>query len=279
MRLVNLANPFWTGGGGGGSNYSSFNLASVASSSINSGGIITPRGLYISDDGTKIFAQESGSADGVFRFDMSTAFDITTETFTSEGTGLSGAGGPITCAFSPDGLNYFTIQNNVIFGATLSTAWNTSTQGSVTTYALTDVTSTLNLAFNDDGTKCYKRGTQIRFGIVEIVLSTPYDVTSATSETTYIPPTDSLRFDSFVFVNNGLDILIFDNIAEEADLINLSTAWDVSTMSNSIHNQNTGLTIITGSSYSTISYTDDTNVYLLDSQAAKNVYQFSTSFI
>ena len=259
-------------------NYSSFTLASVNSSSI-AGTIITPKGIYITDDGTKIFAQESGSDDGVFRFDMSTAFDITTETFTNEKTKLTGVGTPSSCFFKPDGTKYFVVQSQVIYQATLSTPFDTSTQGTVTNYTFTSTSSGVWIRFNDDGTKLYHRGLNVRFGIVEVILSTPYDITSATSEILYLPPTDTLEFDSIDFVNEGNDILIWDNVIQEADLINLSSPYDVSTMSDSVHNQTTGLTILTAGSTTTVSYTDDTNIYVLNSGSSKIIYQFSTSFI
>lgn len=264
---------------GGVSNYSSFTLASVNSGLFNN--MVTPKGIHITNDGSKIFVQESGSADGIFRYDMSSAFDITSETFTNEKTKLLGADQPQACFFNPDGTHYFTIQSSQIFQATLSTPFDTSTQGTVTSYSFSGTMNGVWVKFNDDGFKMFARGVgdgSVQ-GIIEVVLSTAYDVTSSTSETTYLPPTDSLKFDSIVFVNNGLDILVMDAIDEEYDLINLSSAYDVSTMSDSVHNQTTGLTIMTNSSRDTVSYTDDTYIYILDSGSLKNIYQFSTSFI
>lgn len=264
-----IINPYIFEEGGATAPATSMALVEVGSSSII-GTIITPKGIYISNDGTKIFAQESGSADEVFRYDMSTPFDITTETLTNFKAGLVGASVPLGCYFKADGTKFFSISSGVLRQADLSVAWDTSTQGTVTSYTFIDTTASNWFKFTPNGLTCYKKG--LGNTVLVCPISVAWDITTITSETVRNCPTSLPRFDDISFANSGYNLILLDVVLGNIELIGLTTAYDLSTMTDITDTfASTPLQTIT------ISETDDSNIYILDSGATKNLKQLSLS--
>lgn len=200
-------------------------LTELASMSIAGNTMITPKDVYISDDGTKVLIQEIGSAYEIFRYDLSTAYDVTTSSFIGRTASLTTGDGIF---FKPDGLKFYTLKvgTKTLNQATLSTAFDTSTKGSTTSHTYTNVTSSVYLYFNNDGTKCYKAGGT---GVLEWTLSTAYDITTAGSETIR-SSTDTIRYDSMAFYDSGNYVFLLDSLTDEINVVALSTAYDMSTM-------------------------------------------------
>ena len=97
-----------------------------------------PRGVTFSPDGTIMFVMGYAS-DSVYRYDLTTAWDITTATYVSAKSVSAQDGAPYTLAFSPDGTNMFVVgdDNNSVYRYDLTTAWDITTGASVGTYVFT----------------------------------------------------------------------------------------------------------------------------------------------
>ena len=86
----------------------------------------TITGLFFKSDGTKMFITGSAS-DSVHEYALSTAWNISTATFTSTFSVSAKATAPASISFSEDGLRFFILNGTVIHAYTMSTAWTIST--------------------------------------------------------------------------------------------------------------------------------------------------------
>lgn len=89
---------------------------------------LSPRGVYFKNDGTKMFIV--GTQDnGVVEYALSTAWDISTASYTQEFSVLSQDTSTHDLHFSADGTILYTVgtQNTTLYQYTLTTAWDVST--------------------------------------------------------------------------------------------------------------------------------------------------------
>lgn len=118
-------------------------------------------GLQFKPDGTKFFA--SGPADTIYEYNLSTAFDVTTLTATSNSHTFGDIQG---WSFNDDGTKFYhwspNVTNSGIEQYTLSTAWDitsTITQGTDIGFGVQPVGSSVYaLGFSTDGTVLYVTG-------------------------------------------------------------------------------------------------------------------------
>lgn len=145
-----------------------------------------PTGLYISDDGTKVFRVGYGT-DFVVKFELSTAWDLRTANVPNHPdafihTELTGNDQGRGLCFSYDGSYMYvycagTTQD--IFGYSLSTPWMVNTasyMGSVSVNEYEAVATGIDISY--DGTKLYATGPS-GDGVDIFVMTTPFDITTA----------------------------------------------------------------------------------------------------
>ena len=148
--------------------------ASLAELDI-SGQETSPTELYIKPDGTEMY-QIGTSGDDVNQWSLSTAWDITSATYTRSFSVATEETNPRGITFKPDGTKMYVggSTTDKIHEYDLSTAWDISTA------SLNDSSSVLDsiygIAFNDDGTKIFVVANG--FYIKEYALSTAYDITT-----------------------------------------------------------------------------------------------------
>ncbi|SVB15161.1 uncharacterized protein METZ01_LOCUS168015, partial [marine metagenome] len=147
------------------------------------------RHLAFNSDGTQLFFLEgkvsnNASVDRVYRYTLSTPFDVRTRTYndnfvdvSSQQTATSGL------EFSPDGKKMYIIGTvgAKINQYTLSTAWDLTTAVHGGSFGFEDSSGDdepLHATFNYDGTKMWMTG-WIEDSIFEYDLSTAWDVTTA----------------------------------------------------------------------------------------------------
>jgi DNA-binding beta-propeller fold protein YncE len=137
--------------------------------------------IYFKPDGTKLYV--SGQLiNGLSEYSLSTAWDITTASFSS-GTGEFSEGlGVMGLTFKPDGTQFYVsnFHNDYVHVYSMTTAWDISTHSfSGDEFSLlSQVGSPTDIAFNSDGTVMYAVGESNYFASWD--LSTAYDVTTAT---------------------------------------------------------------------------------------------------
>ena len=123
-----------------------------------------PRGVTFKTDGTEMYISDDTN-DAVDQYSLSTAFDITTASYTGT-TGSISTGGFFYLAsarFKPDGTGFFVTNNggDDVDEHSLSTPWDVTTSSYVRSfYANAQTTVPQGLAFSADGTKMYVMDTQ-----------------------------------------------------------------------------------------------------------------------
>ena len=83
-------------------------------------------GIHFKSDGTKMFII-GNSSDSVHEYALSTAWNISTATFTQSFSVSAKATSAASLRFTTDGLNMYVLNSELVHQYTLSTAWNIST--------------------------------------------------------------------------------------------------------------------------------------------------------
>jgi len=186
-------------------------------------------GLFFKPDGTEMYLSE-GTNNKVHRYTLSTAWDLSTASFTESSVALGSE--PEGIWFKSDGTKMYVADSSAaeIQEYDLSTAWSIGSSSlSNTNSPYDDGQGGLfrGVAFNADGTKVYRNnGSTV---IYESSLSSAWDVSSATY-------TDSLNIGSYtpsshtntVFSNSGSKMYIASDRGM-VDTYDLTSAYDVST--------------------------------------------------
>ena len=183
----------------------------------------SPRSVAFKTDGTKMYVVGS-SGDDVNEYTLSTAWDVSTASY-SQNFSVSGQeANPYSVRFKPDGTKMYVTgtSGDDINEYNLSSAWDVSTASYVQNFSVGDSANT-GVAFSSDGAKMYTCGQQYDY-IKEWDLSTPWDVSTAT-----------LNQISGGLVNNPGDIQLVDDnkfyvVANYADRIHgytLNTDKDI----------------------------------------------------
>ena len=149
-----------------------------------SGQETSPYDLYIKPDGTEMY-QIGITGDDVNQWTLSTAWDITSATYTRSFSVSTQETNPRGVTFKSDGTKMYVTGTTTdkIHEYDLSTAWDISTASlnSSSTFTVGDFGG-YGLALNDDGTKIFAAATA---DIVEYTMSTAYDITTASLTHTY----------------------------------------------------------------------------------------------
>lgn len=256
----------------------------------------TPRGISFSTDGTKMY-MVGASGDNVYQYSLSTASDITTATYDSVSFSISGqVGTPEEIVFKPDGTMFFVSDDsgNAIDTFSLSTAWDISTASFTRTLSLTSgntgYTANLGLPnsiwFKPDGTKLYIADAG-QDSIIQFSLSTAWEVSA--SSISY----DSKVFnvntafgeanvESFIINDDGTKVIVSGSSVDKLVLLELSTAWDISTAAyNSIEFNYAGNGSLLSTSYpfAIAKSSDEQKLYILSNNGTLNQYTIGGIFL
>ena len=116
-----------------------------------------PSGIVFKDDGSQMYVIGS-SSDSVHQYALSTAWDISTASFSSSFSVASKELSPSGLAFKSDGSKMFAIGSTYdsVHEYLLSTPWSVSTASFTRSLNIAAFeTSLTDIAFNDDGTKMF----------------------------------------------------------------------------------------------------------------------------
>jgi len=151
-----------------------------------SGKEIHPYGMEVKGDGTSIYII-GYSSDKIHQWNMSTANDLSTASYhgyLSTSSQSAAAGG---LGFSKDGTKVYLADQvgDDVHEYTLSTAWNITTGSHINTLDISAKETTCDgVAISIDGTKLYIVGSASD-SVHEYILSTPYDISSASFNHTF----------------------------------------------------------------------------------------------
>ena len=134
-----------------------------------------PSGVSFSSDGTKMYVIVI-SSDAVNEYSLSTAWDVSTASYTQNFSVAAQDTAPEDVTFKPDGTKMYVVSQDV-HEYDLSTAWDVSTASHVRTAVLPSATS---IFFKPDGTKMYLSTSTV----TEYDLSTAWDISTASLSVT-----------------------------------------------------------------------------------------------
>lgn len=192
-----------------------------------------PTGVAIKSDGTQIYVLDN-TTDDVFAYDLSTAYDINTATYSGDSFSCTTqATDPRGLFFKPDGTEMYIgdIAGATIEQYTLSTGWDVT---SATTTNSEDVSGQTNsprgVTFNSDGTVMVIMGQSGTYSLslLQYTLSSAYDISTATFDT-------DLNISDQTGEGRGIDFAPGDNnklyfVSTDIDgimQIDLTTASDI----------------------------------------------------
>jgi len=188
-----------------------------------------PISIAFNSNGTKMFIL-GVVGDDVNEYALSTAYNPSTASFTTNFSVASQEIAARALTFNPDGTKMYIVgsTNDTIYQYTLTTGFDLSTASYATKSFSQNADVPEGLQFNDDGTKIYVAGSSF---IYEYDLSTAYDISTAsynsvnfnTGSQTTSP--DDLRFNS-----DGTKLFVCSD-TNFVFRYGLTTAYDLSTIS------------------------------------------------
>ena len=189
-----------------------------------------PRELAFSSDGTKFFVVGYQGGD-VGEYSMSTAWDVSTASYTDAFSVSSQEGYPHGLAFNTDGTKMFVsgYAGDDVNEYTLSTGWDVSTASFVDSFDVSkqDI-QPRGLAFSTDGTKMFISGA-VGNTIEEYTLSTGFDVSTSSHTDTMDVSGYDIHARGVTFNDDGTSMFYHGQQNDEIYDFSLSTAWDLST--------------------------------------------------
>jgi hypothetical protein len=171
-------------------------------------------------------------ADFVYKYDLSTGFDVTSASFNTSGDYRSNAGGVSTIkgmAVANNGGKLFLVDNSeVVYEYDLSTSFDPSTFTFVQSFDVSgQISSAMEVFFNTDGSTMFVLGNNN--GVAEYSLGSSFSLSSVTHQQTNDPGFESPG--GLAFNKNGDIMAITEFISATVDQYNLGTTYDVSTAS------------------------------------------------
>lgn len=157
--------------------------ATYASKSFDTGGQdISPTGIAFKPDGTTVYVS-AGANQKVFQYSLSTAWDISTASYTGKSVSTSAfANTPVAVEMSSDGTKMYVIGSGGGFTNayqyTLSTAWDVSTATSSTSFTVSQDTAPQGIRFKTDGMVMFILGASNDV-VYQYSLSTAWNVSTA----------------------------------------------------------------------------------------------------
>jgi len=192
-----------------------------------------PNGVFFKDDGTKMYIIGSQS-DQVRGYDLSTAWDISTASYSQAFSTSSQDGNMADIFFKPDGTRFYLIgiANDTVYEYGLTSAWDISTASFTQSFDVsTQEAAVRGLFFKPDGTKMYVIGST-GDDINEYDLSTAWDISTASFNNVSPSIVVNETFpDSMSITSDGSVVYVLGRSRDAVQAFNLSTPWDITTLS------------------------------------------------
>lgn len=185
--------------------------------------------LAFDTNGTKLFI--AGAGGKAFQYSLSTAFDVTTASYSNKSFTFPGTFRARGLNFDSTGTSMYAAYSNTLYQFSLSTAFDVSTANSSATYtfnASSQDTSLVGLQFSNDGTVMYVCGDSSD-KIHQYSLSTAWNISTASYSNKTLDNSSQTTYGrGMAILNSGMQMFIVaaNEIIYQYDL---STAWDIST--------------------------------------------------
>ena len=187
--------------------------------------------VFFTPDGMNVLVVDTN--DRVRKYHLGSAYDLTSMTLveTSPATDVK-ANDPCGIHISPDGMDLFltAISSTALVHYRLPSPWSVSSLTWVRSFSLSGTSGQeYSVTFNPSGTKFYI-SSQYSY-IREYAMSTAWDISTAVLTSTYTPTLSSESMLSMWFSADGKRVFHYQNNEYVITLLNLSTAWDLSSWS------------------------------------------------
>jgi anthranilate phosphoribosyltransferase len=193
-------------------------------------------GIFFKSDGLRMYVL-GGTTDTVYQYGLSTAWNITTASYTYPATNYFSVFAqettPTSIFFKPDGLKMYIVgtTGDDVNEYNLSTAWDISTASYLQVFSVAaQETNPTGVFFKPDGLKMYIVGIT-GDDVNEYNLSAAWDVSTASYLQVFSIAAQETNPRSVFFKADGLKMYIVGSTGDDVNEYNLSTAWDVSTAS------------------------------------------------
>ena len=164
------------------------------------------------------------SRDRVIRHNLSTAWDISTASYSAEYNVSSQEGGTRGVHFKPDGTKFF-IAGDVTGGV------HQYAVGAIEFSVSTQTTSGVEVQFKADGTKMFVLDNGNN-EVLEYSLSTPWNISTATyTNNSFSVQSQENKNDGMYFKPDGSKMYIAGKDGDDVNEYDLSTDWDITTAS------------------------------------------------
>ena len=182
----------------------------------------TPYSLFFKTDGTRMYVC-GAAGDDINEYDLSTAWDISTASYSTRLALSQYTSAPTALYFKSDGTGVYILSpssDNVI-------QYSLGVSGFL---VRTQETNPTGLWFKPDGTKMYVTGSASD-NLNEYNLSTAWDVDTASYSQAFSFAAQEATPEGIFFKSDGLKLYMIGRTGDDVYEYNLSTAWDVSTAS------------------------------------------------
>lgn len=196
-----------------------------------------PTGLAFKADGTKMYitgdVTASPDVPGIVEYNLSTAWDVSTASFSANFDTSSQDSRPQDLRFKPDGTKMYVIGalNDRVYEYDLSTAWSLDTASFNQHFSVNSQESVpMSLFFKTDGTKMFVTGIG-GDDVNEYDLSTAWDISTASYSQNFSVSAQDTNPRALFFKSDGTVMYLTGTQGQDINEYSLSTAWDVSTAS------------------------------------------------
>jgi DNA-binding beta-propeller fold protein YncE len=232
--------------------------------------VTAPFDMFFKPDGLRVYIPRATRID---RYDLTTAWDISTASFNSFVSVSTQDNIPTDVFFKSDGTKMFICgaQNDSIYEYDLSTEWDITTASYVATKS--GVSSPTGLFFKPDGTKLFVTS-DTSDTVTEYSLSTAFSLSSITGSQSFSVSSQDILPWGLYFNNSGTKMYIAGNSSDAIYFYSLSTAWDISTASY----DNTFISVVAESTSPEGVFFKPDNSYMYVADSSKNkIFQYSLS--
>ena len=191
-----------------------------------------PQAIRFNSNGTKMFIL-GDTGDDVNEYNLSTAFDISTASYSQNFSVASEETTPKGLAFNNDGTKMFVVGfvGDDVNEYNLSTGFDVSTASYSQNFSVsTNAANPSEITFNSDGTKMFVVSAANR-DVNEYALTTGFDVSTASYSQNFSVNSQDTAPEGIAFNSNGTKMFVVGRTNDKVYEYTLTTGFDLSTAS------------------------------------------------
>jgi hypothetical protein len=254
-----------------GASYDSVSYSFVSQSSFMNG-------FFLDSTGTRLYlASRDSGTETVYQYSLSTAYDLTTVSYTSNNVDVSSVESfPRALFFKSDGTKMYVFgsDGDGVFQYSLSTAWDVSTASydSVSLVGTSQDSDPIGGTFSSDGTKVYLVG-NTNDSVYQYSLSTAWDLSTASYDSISLSVSSQEATPFTIHFNSSGSRMYLLGNSGVVYKYNLSTGYNLSTATYASESFN--ITSQESSARNVWFNADETKMYIIG-ETGDSIYQYST---